>query len=174
MEKRLLTRICASAAAIVAASLLSGATSYGGGFDQRLLSVHNAERANLGLPPMRWNADLAESAQGWANHLAATGRFEHAPDTPDDPQGENLWAGTRGYFSPEAMVNAWVREKRYFKAGRFPNNSTTGDVEDVGHYTQLIWRETVQVGCARAANRAEDFLVCRYSEAGNYIGERPF
>lgn len=172
--RRLLSRIGLGAAAIAAATLLSGATSAGGDFESRVLIAHNAERAALGLPPLRWNLELAQSAQGWANRLAATGRFEHAPDAAGEPQGENLWAGTRGYFSPEAMVNAWIREKRYFRPGRFPDNSTTGDVEDVGHYTQLVWRRTGQVGCARAANRGEDFLVCRYSEAGNYIGERPF
>lgn len=169
-----LYRFGLGAAAMAAAALLSGATSASGGFDQRVLTAHNAERAALGLPPLRWNANLAVDAQRWANHLAATNRFEHAPDEKGEPQGENLWAGTRGYFSPEAMVNAWIREKRYFRPGPFPYNSTTGDVEDVGHYTQLVWRETGEVGCARAANQGEDFLVCRYSQAGNYIGERPF
>lgn len=175
MDKaRLLSRIGISAAAVAATALLSGATSFTGGFEQRVLNTHNLERTSLGLAPLRWNSGLAADAQRWANYLAATGRFEHAPDTRVDPQGENLWMGTRGYFSPEAMVSAWVREKRYFRPGRFPNNSTTGNVEDVGHYTQIVWRDTGQVGCARASNRDEDFLVCRYSEAGNYIGERPF
>ena len=89
------------------------------------------------------------------------------------PAGENLWAGTKGHYAPEAMVDAWIREKRYFRGGTFPNNSTTGDVEDVGHYTQLVWRATGEVGCARAASAREDILVCRYAEAGNYIGENP-
>mgnify|MGYP002133458850 CR=1 FL=1 len=98
----------------------------------------------------------------------------HAPENPVAPEGENLWAGTRGYYSPEAMTAAWVREKRYFKAGVFPDNSTTGRVEDVGHYTQLAWRDTGEVGCAMATSPREDILVCRYSDAGNYRGERPF
>lgn len=142
-------------------------------FNQRVLDAHNRERATLGVKPLRWNVELEQSAQKWANHLARTGRFEHAPDRLVDPQGENLWAGTTGYFGPEAMVDAWIREKRNFKPGVFPNNSKTGDVHDVGHYTQLIWRDTGEVGCAKAAGSREDVLVCRYAEAGNYIGERP-
>jgi hypothetical protein len=47
-------------------------------------------------------------------------------------------------------------------------------VADVGHYTQLVWRATTQVGCASASSEREDILVCRYAEAGNYRGERPF
>ena len=49
----------------------------------------------------------------------------------------------------------------------FPDNSTTGKVEDVGHYTQVIWRATSEVGCAEATSADEDILVCRYTEAGN-------
>jgi hypothetical protein len=143
-------------------------------FEQRILMAHNGERLELGLPPLNWNDALAQSAQQWADHLAATGRFEHAPENRDAPQGENLWEGSKGYFSPEAMVDAWIREKRFFRPGIFPNNSTTGRVEDVGHYTQLVWRATHEVGCAEASSGSDDILVCRYAEAGNYIGDRPF
>jgi hypothetical protein len=144
------------------------------GFDQRILVAHNRERSGLGLTPLSWNPALARSARRWADHLAMTGRFEHAPENYAAPEGENLWAGTKGYFTPEAMVNAWIREKRFFRPGSFPDNSTTGRVEDVGHYTQLVWRATTEVGCAEAASAGEDILVCRYAEAGNYRGEQPF
>lgn len=140
----------------------------------RLLDAHNRERGAIGVPMLRWNARLEASARLWADHLAATGAFEHAPENPNQPEGENIWAGSRGYFTPEAMVAAWVREKRHFRAGTFPNNSATGRVEDVGHYTQLVWRDTHEVGCALARSKIEDVLVCRYAEAGNYVGEQPF
>lgn len=158
---------------LLSAPLLLGGAGPGEGFESRILDAHNRERARLGVGPLVWDATLAGSAKGWAEHLAVTGRFYHAPENRFDPQGENLWAGTRGYFSPDAMVDAWVREKRYYKPGRFPDNSISGRVADVGHYTQLIWRDTHRVGCARARGAEEDVLVCRYGEAGNYIGERP-
>jgi hypothetical protein len=157
-----------------AAPMTMGFVSQSGDFQQRILAAHNLERDDVGVQPMRWNASLAADAQQWADHLAQTGRFEHAPENRRAPEGENLWAGTKGYFSPEAMVNAWVREKRYFKPGTFPDNSTTGRVEDVGHFTQLAWRNSREVGCAVAAGGREDILVCRYSQAGNWIGEQPF
>jgi uncharacterized protein YkwD len=143
-------------------------------FDRRILAVHNRERQGLGLEPLNWNPALAQSAQRWAEHLAQTGRFEHAPENRSVPEGENLWAGTKGYYTPEAMVGAWIREKRFFRPGLFPDNSITGKVEDIGHYTQMVWRATREVGCAEAASANEDILVCRYAEAGNYRGEQPF
>ncbi len=169
-----LKTLAASGLAALMAPLLTGAIGPTTDFNQRVLAMHNAERERLGLPELRWDPQLADSARQWATHLAQTGRFEHAPENHAAPEGENLWAGTRGYYSPEAMVDAWIREKQYFRPGVFPNNSTTGRVEDVGHYTQLVWRETGEVGCARVASAEEDILVCRYSDAGNYIGERPF
>lgn len=156
------------------APLLTGAVTADRSFQQRLLAAHNMERARVGVAPLDWNPHLAASAQQWADHLATTGQFRHSPDDPADPQGENLWEGTRGYFSVEDKVGAWIREKQFFRQGTFPANSTTGRVEDVGHYTQLVWRDTREVGCAEARSSGEEVLVCRYSSPGNYRGERPF
>ena len=161
-------------ALLLSSPLLIGGTATRADFNQRLLAAHNAERAAIGVPPLQWNQQLAADARVWADEMAATGRFEHSPDeATDQPQGENLWAGTPRAFSPEAMVHLWVAEKGDYHPGVFPNNSRSGDVEHVGHYTQLIWRSSRQVGCATAVGRDEEFLVCRYSEAGNVYGERP-
>jgi hypothetical protein len=143
-------------------------------FDQQVLDAHNRERLALGLKPLSWNSILAWRAQRWADYLAATGRFEHAPENRLAPEGENLWAGTKGYYTPEAQVDAWIREKRFFRPGLFPDNSITGRVEDIGHYTQVVWRATTEVGCGEATSAREAILVCRYVEAGNYRGEQPF
>lgn len=172
-SKRIVSRLACCALAALA-PMLMGSMGVSAGFEQRILGSHNRERTAMGIAPLRWNPALAESAKAWADHLAATGKFKHAPENPSHPQGENLWAGTKGYFSFEAMVNAWIREKRYFKPGAFPNNSVTGNVADVGHYTQLMWATTGEVGCAKATGQSEDILVCRYNDAGNYVGERPF
>jgi hypothetical protein len=153
--------------------LLTGAVGTTTNWQDRLLAAHNRERSDVGVPALDWDEDLAASARNWADHLAATGAFYHAPERTIDPEGENLWAGTRGAYSIEAMVDAWAREERVFKMGRFPDNGTTGKVADVGHYTQLIWRNTGKVGCAIAAGSKEEFLVCRYSTAGNYRGDMP-
>lgn len=154
--------------------LLMGSIGFRQNFDSRILASHNRERAKLGAQPLVWNGDLSAKAKVWADHLAKTGKFEHSPDELGAaPVGENLWMGTAGYYQPESMVGLWIDEKQYFKPGVFPNNSRTGNIEDVGHYTQLVWGRTYEVGCALSSNRSDEYLVCRYRQAGNVMGEQP-
>jgi len=161
-------------ALLACSPLLAGGTTFRADFNARLLAAQNAERAAMGVQPLAWNDQLAKDARIWADELASSGRFEHSPDEfGKELQGENLWAGTPRAYSPEEMVHLWVAEKKDYRPGVFPNNSRSGDVENVGHYTQVIWRETRQVGCATAVGANEEFLVCRYSEAGNIYGQRP-
>ena len=143
-------------------------------FEAGILAEHNRERARLGLLPLRWNDELARGAQQWADRLSSTGQFEHSPDLPGEPRiGENIWGGTAGRFAPQRMVAAWIAEKRHFKPGAFPANSTTGEVADVSHYTQIIWRDSREVGCSVSRGATEDILVCRYKSPGNVLGTSP-
>lgn len=137
-----------------------------------MLDTHNAERVAMGVRPLVWNTKLEADARDWAEHLAKTGRFEHAPQSPDyaKAQGENLWMGTKDAYSFRAMVSQWIGEKAQFRAGLFPQVSRSGQVHDVGHYTQVIWGASREVGCALASNAVSDYLVCRYAPVGNVNG----
>jgi uncharacterized protein YkwD len=143
-------------------------------FEERVLATHNAARAEVGSAPLVWDAKLAQSAASGAAHLARTGTLEHAPpDKGTADQGENLWQGSKGDYAPEEMVEVWVKEKAAFKPGFFPAVTKTGSVDDVGHYTQLVWHSTTHVGCSVATGAEDDVLVCRYSPPGNVIGQSP-
>lgn len=140
--------------------------------ERRVLEAHNRARSAYGIAPLRWDPELARSAAAWGRELVRRNAFEHSRGRGD--MGENLWEGTPGAFSPEEMVGRWVGEKRIFKAGVFPNNSTTGNWTAVGHYTQLMWRNSTALGCALVPGPRADVLVCRYAPAGNVYGEVPF
>lgn len=142
---------------------------------QRLLSAHNHERAARDIAPLNWDTGLAQSAQVWADELARTGAFKHSPSGRGyRREGENIWGGTPNAFTPEAMVSFWIQEKGHFVPGTFPRNSATGNVGDVSHYTQIVWRRTNAVGCGMSRGTDEEILVCRYSEPGNIRGYHPF
>lgn len=138
----------------------------------RILALHNRERERTGAPPLEWDEALARNAQGWAQVLAASGRFEHSPPGQRRNQGENLFMGTTGYYPVPAMIGAFLDERSDFAPGVFPAVSRSGSWHNVGHYTQIIWRDTRRVGCAIARGRRDEVLVCRYWPAGNVMGQR--
>jgi len=136
----------------------------------RIVILHNQVRSAAGVGPVYWDASLAAAADTWAAELARTGRWGHSPAATRPGQGENLWMGTRGAFTIDQMVGSWDGEARRFKRGVFPDVSRTGNWQQVGHYSQMIWRGTTRVGCALRSSAGNDYLVCRYSPAGNVMG----
>ena len=134
-----------------------------------MLRVHNLARQDVRAAPLVWNEALAAEALAWARQLAREGRMRHSGRAG---HGENLWVGTRNAYSHSEMAQLWVDEKRYFMNRPTPDSSTTGNFADVGHYTQIIWPETTQLGCAIASDRDFDYLVCRYTAPGNVMGQR--
>ena len=155
-----------------ASPLLIGSIGPRTNIDGRLLAAHNRERAIMEVPALAWDPALATGAASWAAHLSRTGKFEHSPDDPRQvPIGENIWGGTPKAYVPENMVALLIAEKKHFKPGTFPANSRTGRLQDVTHYTQLIWRQTTHVGCGASSIGSEEVMVCRYRTAGNVYGQ---
>ena len=139
-----------------------------------MLREHNAARAAVGVGPLRSDTNLERDALAYAQEMARTGKFEHSTGDSRTGQGENLWVGTSGAYGFEEMIGYWVDEKRYYRHGTFPDVSSTGKWSDVGHYTQIVWRDTTRVGCAIATGRERDWLVCRYAPQGNIVGRKAY
>ena len=151
-------------------------------FVNSILEIHNRERAAVGVPPLVWSDKLAADAKLYAEHLVATGKFDH-PSTewlaahPTGPEGENLAGNRRTPVSsppplPSSiarMEQGWIAEKDFYQG--YP--SQTGDTA-TGHYTQMVWRDTTAVGCGYASAGGYDVLSCRYSPPGNIIGQKPY
>ena len=138
-------------------------------FISAVLKQHNTYRTMLELPALTWSPTLAQDASVWAEHLPKTGNGQHDRSIVGK-EGENLWWGTADAFSYTDMVTAWGDEKSAFHYGVFPNNGKGM----IGHYTQMVWKNTLAVGCAMASDGKMDYLVCRYSPAGNVIGQKPY
>jgi hypothetical protein len=106
------------------------------------LSAHNAYRSAVGVSSFTWDDTLQSNAEQWAQHLADNKLLKHS-DVTD--QGENLWKG--GPNNHYMMIQDWGDAKSEFVNNAFPEVSKTGNWVDVGHYTQIIWKDTVKVGC---------------------------
>jgi uncharacterized protein YkwD len=135
--------------------------------ESSLLNVQNQARAEVNVPALTWSTTLAADAQQWADQIASTGQPTHAQNTG---QGENLAWGTKGAFTPEQLANTWIAEKANWHGGVL----TPQNWYPTGHYTQVVWKDTTQVGCGLASDANQDYLVCRYSPPGNYMGQAPY
>jgi Cysteine-rich secretory protein family len=63
----------------------------------------------------------------------------------------------------------WVDEKKNY-------HGEPGDFNGVGHYTQMVWRNTTSVGCGTGSGSKLPYsiLVCRYYPPGNIFGQKPY
>jgi hypothetical protein len=139
---------------------------------QAILSTQNGYRSDpaVNTPPLQWDGSLAAGAQSWADTLASTHQFKHSDPSARQGLGENIAQATAKSRTPAQLADLWgSQEKPYFKPGIYAN-VTTDPTKTVGHYTQMIWRTTTKVGCGLASDGTNDYLVCRYSPAGNTSG----
>jgi uncharacterized protein YkwD len=129
---------------------------------QRFVDAHDRVRAQHCAAPLTWSPKLAAVAQKWADSLRDQGcKFGHS----GGQYGENLAAGTEGVLDPEATVKMWYDEIAKYK---FPDG---GFSMDTGHFTQVVWRGTTQVGCGHSSCNGNDIWVCNYDPAGNWEGQ---
>jgi uncharacterized protein YkwD len=134
----------------------------------QVVEFHNKIRAEVGMPPVEWDDDIAKFAQEWADHLAKTDKFEHRPRKGPFVQlyGENL-AGNQSIIG---ACESWYSEKKDLT----PQDWNSGNSWfKSGHYTQMIWHSSRKIGMGVAKGKRWTIYVCNYSPSGNMMGETP-
>jgi pathogenesis-related protein 1 len=143
-----------------------------------MTAAHNAARAAVqppatpSLPPMAWSSTIAASAQAFTTNCVFA-------DTMG-AYGSNAFAGT-GTYTPAEVVASWVGEDANYDYAT--NTCAAGQM--CGHYTQVVWRDSVGLGCGMTnctvnnpftahGSGAWQLWVCNYNPAGNYVGEKPY
>jgi hypothetical protein len=133
------------------------------------------------LPPVSWDPVLADSAYGYLVKCLSTGStpalVDHNANRSADYQalggsgyvGENIF-GSSGGATPSAAVSSWMAE-----ASQYDYN--TSPIGTAGHYTQVVWRASVRIGCAIVDCPNVTFhstVLCDYSPGGNIQGQKPY
>jgi pathogenesis-related protein 1 len=141
-----------------------------------ILDHHNKIRNDLHLPPLTWSADLAGYAQGWADSLATSYHCQliHRENKEENTRGygENLYEGSSAKsFKPIDASLAWYSEIEKYTYGKLDEDNWY----NTAHYTQMIWKNTTEVGLGIATCPDGGFIVvANYNPPGNYIGEFPY
>lgn len=136
---------------------------------QRITQLVNYYREAHASLPVRFDSRLSNLMQIWTDRLAATGGFHHSKY----PFGENLAMipFVRGCHTlqnattyVEYAVAAWYNEELVY------NYTTPTYSEKTGHFTQLVWKRTSNIGLGVSVN----LTTCRmivgmaFDPPGNY------
>ncbi len=134
---------------------------------QEFIDAHNRWRADVGVPPLKWNENLENYAAEWAVINGKKGcKMVHRDKSP---YGENLYWSSGMSFSPKGSVDSWGSEIKDY------NHEPVGQEKAmVGHYTQIVWRTTTEVGCAAFKCGSALLVVCNYNPPGNWVGQHPY
>lgn len=146
-----------------------------------MTAAHNAVRAQTDggsggpIPPLDWSIDLASIAQDYAENLAVNGcQMIHS----NNGYGENIAWFSGQSATVKQVVELWASEEKCYTYGHFmQDDKCSASCSACGHYTQVVWRSTVEVGCGVAVcseSPHEEIWVCNYNPAGNFIGQYPY
>ena len=83
--------------------------------------------------------------------------------------GENIYAST-GSASPTDAVDTWMSEASKY-------DYDTNNISAAGHYTQVVWRASVRIGCAIVScpnYKFSNTILCDYAPAGNETNQKPY
>lgn len=147
-----------------------------------ITAAHNEVRAAVDtsgiaagpLPPMKWDPELATHAAAWTSMCIdgdGNGLVDHSSSSYRTNVagyayvGENVF-GAGGNASGTQAVAAWASETQYFT---YPS----GCSGVCGHYTQIVWRGSVNLGCAieTCSNLTyRGVVLCMYGPGGNSGG----
>jgi len=130
-----------------------------------------------GIPPLVWSDALEATAAAWAaqciDTAAPIGLVDHNPNRSNGHPyyvGENIY-GSGGSATAAGAVQLWAAEAASY---HYPQNTCDGIC---GHYTQIVWRNTQEVGCAKYDCPGLQYgstIVCDYGPGGNIGNELPY
>ena len=142
-------------------------TISGNDFQQRALEAHNNYRIKHHVGNLVLSKDLCNIAQKYAETLARTGNFAHSHGKYNGKNmGENLFACYGMKIDGKMMTDDWYNEVSQY------DFNNPGFVSGTGHFTQVVWKGSREVGFGYAQARDGYYYgVANYYPAGNYLNE---
>lgn len=148
---------------------------------------HNVRRCRHGLGPLTWDEGLVNVAKAHAAKCI----YKHSDQTHrvaaygvSSKTGQEGWVGenigkTNGPHTPEDLLQMWYDDE-IVKYDFDTHSAKSGyTFDDIGHFTQIAWKETTHIGCAvslcpslsvpgESSVPNSWFFVCNFWPGGNF------
>lgn len=148
--------------------------------DQAFLAPHNQVRFGVSpvAVPSLPSVTLSTLMTSYATTFVQACVYKHGGPNFGS-YGQNIYASIGGIPTATGIVNAWAAENRFYNY----QTNTCEVGKQCSHYTQVVWRKSVTIGCAVKQCTVNSpfhtaapwyFAVCNYAPHGNFVGERPY
>lgn len=134
-------------------------------FQKECLKAHNEYRQKHGVAPLTLNKEICKISQAWADNLAKRKTLEHSNN---DDYGENIFCVSSSdpnlSITGDEPVKSWYEEIKFHKFGEEPKSLESG------HFTQVVWKDSRELGVAFAKSSGRIVVVANYFPSGNIVG----
>ena len=130
-----------------------------------ILSNHNYHRKRHQVGELVRKTEIEKIAQDYSEYLASIEEMKHS----GNGYGENLYYC---YASNGICVTGEkASQKWYDEVSAYDYNNPVFS-QDTGHFTQLVWKGSTQIGCGAACSANKKcYVTCNYYPPGNYQGQ---
>mmetsp|Transcript_4950 Transcript_4950/g.7069 ORF Transcript_4950/g.7069 Transcript_4950/m.7069 type:complete len:382 (-) Transcript_4950:401-1546(-) len=147
--------------------------------EQAWLDEHNERRQKYhdmyerSYVPLKWNKILAKTAKEFAKELSINCDLSHDKEFDG---GENLAWSWGSENDIHDVLYRWTEKEHDGNSEKIgiveaSNSKDAGNMDAFshGHFSQVVWRSTTELGCGHASNLGKKctIQVCRYSKPGN-------
>lgn len=123
----------------------------------------NGLRALHEAPALTISSNLTHVAELWCNFMKETDIFTHS----SSPYGENIAYSGNVNDDPTRIaidaISSFYNEVSQYNASR--------PFETAGHFTQLVWKSTLEYGIAVFKNKHRAYTVVDFNPPGNVYGQ---
>ena len=133
---------------------------------EEILTNHNYHRKRHQVDNLVRNAEIEQVAQSYSEYQASIDSMQHSNNKK---YGENLYYC--GSSSGECVTGKKASEMWYDEVKDYDFDNPRY-IKGTGHFTQLVWKGSKQIGCGAACNSHNNcYLTCNYYPPGNYLSD---